>query len=281
VSLLGALARRLDGLHPRLDAELERVRSRRAWKRFRRGDAALRLVDALVRPGDFVVDIGAADGLYTARLSELVGREGRVYAFEPNPAQFAKLEALGARYANVTTYQLGLSDQAGEAELHVPVLDDDQRHGLGSLSVPAARTAIDHRLVPVPLERLDALLPAETAAPAFLKCDVEGHEFAVLRGAEETLRRSRPVILVEIEQRHQDGPIQATFDYLGGVGYSGYSLHEDGLRPLEEFSVARDQLAYLDEGFQEAPAEGYVHDFVFVPHGTDIRPLAAAVEAAG
>jgi hypothetical protein len=70
---------------------------------------------------------------------------------------------------------------------------------------------------------------------------------------------------VEIEQRHQDAKIEATFDYLAHLGYAGYALHSDGLGPLEEFSVETDQLAYLGPEFEEIPPYGYVHNFLFVP----------------
>lgn len=272
MSVAGSLSRRLGKLSPGLDTRL-------SWMRYRRIGPGLRLIDALVSKGDFVIDVGAADALYAARLSQLVGRGGQVYAFEPNPAQFARVEALSARRANVKAFQLGLSDRSGTATLHVPVLDGGQRPGLGSISVPVARASVDHVEVSVALEPLDAVLADIPAKPAFLKCDVEGHELAVLRGAEATLERSRPQILIEIEQRHQDSPIQGTFDYLAGLGYAGYSLHERSLRPLEEFSVERDQLAFTGETFEEVLPQGYVNDFLFVSPGTDMASLHAAVRA--
>jgi FkbM family methyltransferase len=245
------------------------------WMKWRRTDAALRLVDGIVRKGDFVIDIGAAEGLYSARLSQLVGRKGRVYAFEPNPVHRAQLDGLSTDRTNVTVYGAGLSDQSGEAELHIPVVHDEQLHGLGSISVPAARASVEHRVVSIPLKRLDDVVSADLPPVAFVKCDVEGHELAVLHGAEETLRRSRPTVFIEIEQRHQDADIQTTFDHFGRLGYTGYSLHAGGLRPLEEFRVERDQLALLGPDSAEIPPSGYIHNFLFVAPDADVSRLLA------
>ena len=90
------------------------------------------------------------------------------------------------------------------------------------------------------------------------------------------LRRRMPPLLIEIEQRHQDGDIHRTFDLLVALGYLGYCLRPDGLRPLDEFDLARDQLAYLTGEFMPGvmPA-GYVHDFLFVPPGRDVTELLA------
>jgi FkbM family methyltransferase len=235
---LGALSRRVGRLSPGLETRL-------LWMSWRGRDHALRVLEKMVDRGDVVIDIGAAEGLYAVRLSQLVGRRGRVYAFEPNPLNFRQLEAATVSRRNVSVHPVGLSDHAGEAELHIPVLDDEDRYGLGSISVPAARADVVHRVMPIMLERLHTVLSDELRPVAFIKCDVEGHELAVLRGGEETLRRSLPRLFVEIEQRHQDAEIQATFDYLARLGYAGYALHSDGLGPLEEFSVETDQLAFL------------------------------------
>jgi FkbM family methyltransferase len=246
---------------------------RLSWRRYRRGDLALRVVDELVGKGDVVLDVGADHGLYTARLSQLVGRKGRVLAFEPNPESFRHLEELAAARPNVTARATGLSDSAGEVRLHIPIVDGERLPGLGSVSVAERKSGLEHEAVAVRVETLDSAVPADLGAVAFMKCDVEGHEFPVLRGAERTLRRSLPAILIEIEQRHQDEDVQRTFDFLADLGYSGYALHADGLRPLDEFDVERDQLAFLGPEFEVVPSPDYVHNFLFVSPGTEVGRL--------
>jgi FkbM family methyltransferase len=246
--------------------------------RWRWSDYAIRVLEKMVDPGDVVIDIGAEEGFYAMRLSQLVGRRGRVYAFEPNPLAFRRLEAVTASRRNLSAHPVALSDHAGKAELHIPVVNGQDRYGLGSISVPAARADVPHRVLQVTLVRLDTVLSDESRPVAFIKCDVEGHEFAVLRGGEETLRRWLPRLFVEIEQRHQDAEIQRTFDFLIRLGYTGYALHQDCLRPLEEFSVERDQLAFLGPEFEEIPPPGYVHNFLFVPPTPEVSQRLQGLE---
>ena len=64
--------------------------ARLGWTRLRwQGNAAVRVVDMLVHPGDTVVDAGANWGLYTWRLSLLVGPTGCVHAFDRPAARIA------------------------------------------------------------------------------------------------------------------------------------------------------------------------------------------------
>ena len=108
-------------------------------------------------------------------------------------------------------------------------------------------------------------------------------ELAVLRGADRALREARPALLIEIEQRHQaEGTdIEQTFDHLLARDYVGYLVGERGLRPLAEFDVRRDQLAWLGPGFMPyGMPDGYVHDFLFVRPGTDLSALLASPEGA-
>ena len=62
---------------------------------------------------------------------------------------------------------------------------------------------------------------------SFIKCDVEGHEFAVLRGAERLLARSKPALLVEIEERHGQ-TVSEVVGYLSDRGYGCQSLKRNG-----------------------------------------------------
>jgi FkbM family methyltransferase len=227
----------------------------------------MRIVDQLVGPGDAVVDIGANWGLYTARLAQLVGRGGQVDAFEPHPDHAGTLSALG-RQPQVAVHLVALSDADATAQLHVPVVGGRRVTALSR--VGAGEAPAGHETVEVPVRRLDDELRGRRP-PSFVKCDVEGLEGRVLRGGRETLAASLPTLLIEIEQRHQDGPIADTFAFLEGLGYEGHFISGGGLRPLAEFDVERDQLAHVSPGIvqYEMPA-GYVADFVFAAPASDV-----------
>jgi FkbM family methyltransferase len=266
---VGALIRVSRRFSPPLAARIDWTRERRL------GNSTLRVLETVVRRGDHVVDVGANWGYYTWQLIRLVGPRGRVDIVEPNPEMLRYLRGIRGGRPNVTIHPLALSDQAGKAELHIPLLDGHQFSELGSMAVPRERAGIAHRTIAVRRERLDTLLGS--ADVDFVKCDVEGHELAVLRGAEAVLRRSRPALLIEIEQRHQSqGDIRQTFAHLARRADLGYSINEDGLRPIEEFDLEQDQLAFLGPRFMPyAMPPGYVHDFLFVGSGHVVAPLLA------
>ena len=236
-----------------------------AWKR-RQGDPATRVVDDLVRPGQQVLDIGANWGLFTARLGKLVGPTGHVEAFEPLPVHAATLHAVAARLPAVDVHMTALSDHEGQADLVIPVQDGEPMTALAHLDAPAP-AAPGERRVPVPVRTLDAVLGDDHPPVDLVKCDVEGHELEVLRGGERTLRRGRPALVLEIEERHRpQGGVAEVFDYLRGLGYEGRAVRHDGLVPLAAFDVERDQLAHLraGEAIAHDPPRDYVNTFLFV-----------------
>ena len=252
-----------------------RLRARMAWRLARRaGDLAPAVVEQLVAPGGVCLDVGASWGLFTDRLAERVGPSGAVHAFEPNPVNRRSLERIGARRAWVTLHRCALSDVAGSAQLRMPRRHGTDVHAMGSISVAGARSELFSASLEVPTRRLDEVLGDSLAAVTFVKCDVEGHEEAMLAGAGPLLEAARPAVLIELEQRHRDAPLSATFDRFIRAGYEGWALGSGRLVPLEEFDVERDQLALVSaEELQPAPPPGYVNDFLFVRPGTDLGRL--------
>ena len=215
----------------------------------------LPIVASVVDRGDHVADVGANNGLYTHAFAK---RGAVVEAFEPQPQCVAVLSAyaLRQRIAAVHVHPVALSATHGMATLHVPRGADP--------SPSASLHAGDEDFAPldVTTERLDAF---EFSDLTLVKIDVEGAELEVLAGAAETLRRSRPLLFVEIEQRHHREPIREVFEQIASYGYQGAFLDGAGrMRSLSAFHVERDQLEPVRE-----PADGlvYVNNFFFSPSG--------------
>jgi hypothetical protein len=92
----------------------------------------------------------------------------------------------------------------------------------------------------------------------------------VLEGGANTIARERPVLLVEIEQRHTSGDITDTFQAVTALGYRGYFLDDTGaVAPLAAFRYERDQAPYLNHDSDPR----YVNDFLFI-HQSDDRAAA-------
>src|SRR5262249_676416 len=152
----------------------------------------------LVRPGSHVIDVGANFGLYTKFLSELVEETGRVYSVEPVALTYqilvSNLKRL--RLHNVEPFNLAISEDEGDAEMQIP------RYPSGGENFYDARivTALSSesiRTVKVHSRPLDDLF-GDLRQIDFIKCDVEGHELACLRGATTILRKAKPAWLIEV-----------------------------------------------------------------------------------
>jgi len=135
--------------------------------------------------------------LYTLLASKRAGAAGRTIAFEPSPRERARLATHLAlnRCGNVTIESCALGDQTGEADLFVV---DSGETGCNSLRPGDIGNA---RAVRVPVRRLDDYVTETTLDRVdVIKIDVEGGELSALRGAEQTLRRFRPLVMCEIEE---------------------------------------------------------------------------------
>ena len=216
----------------------------------------------LVPRGTVAIDVGANQGMYVYPLSRLAVR---VEAFEPLPFCADFLER---SRANLTVHRIALSDHEGIMTLHVPLINGIRHSGLATFqAVRGPQEFLD-----VPVRTLDSF---HFSNVGLIKIDVEGHEHAVLRGAEETLRRERPNVLIEIEQRHHVDPMEHIFAAMATYGYDGFFLQNDDFRPLSEFSYESHQAPYLDDvkkGNDALIRGKYINMFFFRPK-EGARPL--------
>lgn len=147
-----------------------------------------RLLRSVVNPGETAFDIGANVGWYTTLLGELVGPQGRVYAFEPGSKAYRMLQASARAYPQVTPIRLALGQQEGDAELFVP-----PDAAMASLRPPSL-ACIPERCRITSLDRWIAV--AGAASPTVVKCDAEGAELGILEGARTLLDQERPPMWV-------------------------------------------------------------------------------------
>ncbi len=186
---------------------------------------------------------------------------GPVFALEPQHelAEYLRTACRSARLENVLVEEAAASERTSRAVLRIP--GAGPAHGASLEPAVARREACRER--DVATLALDDLLPRIPARVAAVKIDVEGHELAVLRGARDLLREHRPLLVVEIEQRHLTGhTVRDVLDHLAGEGYGGHFLRGQTRAPLAEFDPARHQRA-AGEGYWNA--RGYCHNFVLTP----------------
>lgn len=215
-------------LPKRWQQALKRVHFGRQIRRhtFRTKEPEYDLLDTLISPGDWIIDVGANVGHYTVRFSRLVGDQGRVVAFEPVPETFELLASNVALLPakNVTLVNAAASDAAGIAGMTIPVsavgLDDNYLAQLG-----AAGSGL--RVLCVTIDGLALPHPVR-----LVKIDAEGHELPVLKGMAGLLRRDSPVIIVE-----DNSPELAMF--LAGFGYADEKLPGSSNRLFRQAGPSR------------------------------------------
>lgn len=189
-------------------------------------DRLQHLYMSVLHAGDACIDIGAHTGRHTLPMSMAVGEQGRVAAFEPNPAIAqrlrSRLEWLAVR--NVAVHEAALSDEAGSAEF-VIALDLPEESGLKERTVYNGATRTEK--VTVQLATLDSL---RMDKPRFIKLDTEGAEYKVLLGARATLARWRPVVAFEFGLASYGAygvDPDEVFDYFDTLGYDVLSILGD------------------------------------------------------
>ncbi|MBI3666825.1 MAG: FkbM family methyltransferase [Acidobacteria bacterium] len=161
--------------------------------RFRSDEPEFDQLPDLVHQGDWVLDIGANVGQYTLRLSELVGEEGRVIAFEPisETAEILAAMARRARYRNITLLNVAVSERAGLLRLRVPTTAD----GLPNYFQARVCTGGDRAVLCVALDELP--FPHRVG---LIKIDVEKHEVSVLRGMRNLIEHDHPILIIEAHE---------------------------------------------------------------------------------
>ena len=239
-----------------------RLRHRLEWLH---GEPELRLVPQLCDPARLALDVGANQGFY----STVMRRHARLcHAFEPNP-EYAWIyrEVL----PGVVLHVAALSDEAGRARFRIPVVDAVAYAGWGTLEDTPVFAGRKTREFEVELQRLDDL---GLDPVGLIKIDVEGHEMAVLRGGRETIRRDRPAILLEAEERHRPGVLGELFEWMEAAGYRGFVLRGGALAPLAGFDPARDQAVVADGSFGgRIDPERYLRNFLFLATEAQARRL--------
>jgi len=176
-----------------------------------------RLFLRFLRPGMVAFDIGAHVGEYSVLIASRVGATGSVHSFEPDPTMipFLRRNVRANRLDNVTVNEAAVSDVDGRASFSaepdatsshlsdfaapIPSSDQTVRKDVGTLTIDSY---VDQ---------------AGISAIDFVKLDIEGAEFAALKGGENTLRTLRPgLVFVEC---HSDALAEAVRSFLAGLEY--------------------------------------------------------------
>lgn len=189
---------------------------------------------SLLEPKHVIFDIGANIGWFTCHYACCL-KMSRVFGFEPIPSTFYFLQKNIARNVpdNTQVFNFAFGEEDGSLSFfYTPRL-------LGSTSSVKKDDFPDAVECKCPIYRIDSFVAEHGVCPDFIKCDVEGAEFSVFRGAENLLKTNPPVIFSEMLRKWA-----ACFDYhpndmiawLAEFGYHCFSIAGERLCRFERMT---------------------------------------------
>ena len=190
----------------------------------------IRILNFLVDESKAAIDIGVYRGVYSYFLTKY---SNFVYAFEANPLLFSKLQSSFKNNYNIKIENIAISSKKGYTSLRVPIrdieadYDDDQKYKLGIATIHSGNELENERyetfdnIETVSLDQYDFKHPI-----GFIKIDVEGHELEILKGAKNLIKTHKPIMIIEIEERHSGLPREEIISYIKNMGYEVYYVND-------------------------------------------------------
>jgi FkbM family methyltransferase len=234
-----------------------------------------------ISPGSVVLDIGANFGQYSLIASEIIGDKGKVYAFEANPHtyQYLRQSAIANRIAWKSQYRwenLAVADADGELEFAYQPGHLGGGHIRNEGDSSESLTIVKVRSVAI-----DNYLPADVT-PDFVKIDVEGHELSVLKGMEQTIRRSPDIRLMLEYFTNSNEITQYGRDVIGFLRQLGLGICVvDGgkLRVVPEGEIPTGDLYLLATRTPESDSERSASTTTIKPSGLHYHAAYSEGEA--
>jgi FkbM family methyltransferase len=214
------------------------------------GEREIRYIGKIIPANTLVIDVGVHLGFYSRHFARFASE---VLAFEANPGSAREVSLLLP--AKVKVENVALSDTNETVVLRVPLEGaGGAEAALGTLAPSNELAGVAYNSIPVTTRRLDDMALPKVG---LIKIDVEGHEEAVLRGAQGIIQRDHPSLMIEIEERHNGGAISRIFDRLDQLGYDSYFLEGNQLSPIEADKAVELQRSCL--------GRRYLNNFFFLP----------------
>ena len=200
--------------------------------------AETKIIQEQVSLGQIVLDIGANIGYFTLNFARLVGEQGRVYAFEPDPISFEilKRNVNSNGYQNVILEPIAVSNVSARAFL--------QRDKYNNLDHQLVRESKSSKDMAVRTIRLDDYFHSIPESVDFVKLDIQGAEGLALEGMRNLLLRSRHAKLLT-----EFWPVG--LERFGGINSAAHYLHELERLGFDFFEIDKISNAFFQRSSEE------------------------------
>ena len=183
------------------------------------------------------IDIGANIGRFTRVLANLVGKNGLILSIEPliYPRKILSSMLFILRFSQVRVFPNALSDKPSTAYMNIPLKNGKPQSALATLGATKFEDSMSEK---VKIITLDSLIQKESLKELdFIKCDVEGLELEVFKGAEKTIKKFKPTIFCEVTENFYSTNGRSSsifFELMRGYGYKIFFPHNGKLKALDK-----------------------------------------------
>lgn len=179
------------------------------------------IITKVIKQGDVVIDVGASIGVLTLYFAKIVGKEGKVYAFEPNPENFSLLKKNieTNNYDNVVYEQKAVTNKSGKVNFNI------------SNSLTAGRITKDTENKSIKIESisLDDYFQNNLTKIDFIKIDTEGYDWAVIEGAANLIQMNKNLrIMTEYHTRLINESGMNPLKFLQMIQSLGFKIYDMG-----------------------------------------------------
>ncbi len=201
------------------------------------------IINKLIEKGTDSIDVGVYRGVHSYEMSKY---SNHVHSFEPNPIIFNELnECLPQIIQNISLYNCALSEKSEKKILKIPIRNSEsdksnyeEYYKMGLATIHEKNTFENYDEFEINSKKLDEFNFEKRIS--FIKIDVEGHEIEVLAGSKELIKKSKPTLMVEIEEKHSKRSLKESISYVCSLGYRAFCLKNKKLVPFEIISNPKD-----------------------------------------
>src|SRR6056300_1295289 len=193
----------------------------------------LELLKNFIKPNTDTIDVGVYRGVYSYEMSKY---SKKVHSFEANPIIFKYINKnLKKILKNIKLYNYALSNQSGLLKLKIPIRNSnytkdnfEEYYQMGRATIHENNNFEEYEEYIVKAKKIDEFKFNNLIS--FIKIDVEGHELEVIDGGKLTIRENKPVLLVEIEERHSKKKIDESIKFINNFGYKSFFYDKKELK---------------------------------------------------
>ena len=213
---------------------------RRLQRSIKRNDEQeINLVKKFIKSGTDSIDVGVYRGVYSYEMSKY---SEKVHSFEPNPIIFKYINKNLKKFIkNIHLYNFALSNQNKTINLKIPIRNSnsnkeifEEYYEMGKATIHNENNFENYENFEIQTKKIDEL--SFDNKISFIKIDVEGHELEVIEGAKNTIKRHKPILLVEIEKQYTKKEVAESINFINSLGYKSYFFNKKDLKSTTELN---------------------------------------------